>query len=263
MSDANGVTAAVAAGVAMADAPIMIEGVPHLIVPEGYQAENFARLMPAPLRPDTTVKLDDTASFIAFVQQHRTEATTLYLNQAASTFTAIFDDHRPGAPGWREFRAAFAPKLAPNWSAWAACSGREMSQERFAEFVEDNLPDIVDPPAADMLTVSRELIAKKKVHFAQGIRLANGQTELTYREEISGQTKGGKMAIPEIFYLGMSVYAGEPPHKVGARLRYRITESGLTMKFLLIRTDDIIQDALAAIEARITEALGPVLHGQP
>lgn len=83
-----------------------------------------------------------------------------------------------------------------------------MQQAEFAEFIERNLPDIVEPVGADMLEISRSLQAKKKVSFASGIRLANGQTELTYEEDIQGTAAKGKLQIPEIFKIGIKVIEG-------------------------------------------------------
>ncbi len=42
---------------------------------------------------------------------------------------------------------------SPEWDTWQSKDGEKCNQMDFAEFVEDNAPDIVNPDAATILEV--------------------------------------------------------------------------------------------------------------
>ena len=261
--DTNNTQAALDAGAASV-AVQNVEDHPVFVVPAGYTVQDASQFLDAPLRKKGTVVLNDVASFIAYVDEEKTEATRLYGQYNPPSFTAILNDHR-GVPAWKDYRATYACPLSVEWKTWNEKSGRQMTQADFAAFIEDNLPDIASPPAADMLEISRSLEAKKKVNFASGIRLANGQNELTYEEEISGTASKGKLQVPEEFTLGMPVLEGGLRYAVQARLRYRIGDGGkLSMWFELVRPHKILEDAVNAVWAEVQEKTSlRVFNGKP
>jgi uncharacterized protein YfdQ (DUF2303 family) len=206
-----------------------------------------------PVRKRGSVTLHDVGSFIALVLAEKTKATRLYGNVNPPSFVAVFNDNADShIAGWQDHRAKYSCPLSPEWKTWTASSGKPMSQADFAAFIENNLPDIAKPPAADMLEISRSLEAKKKVNFASGIRLANGQNELTYEEEITGTAHKGQLNVPEEFTIGIAVLEGGVSYAVQARLRYRIADSGkLTMWFELVRPHKVVEDAAREVWSQI------------
>lgn len=132
-----------------------------------------------------------------------------------------------------------------------------MSQEQFAHFIEQNLVDIVEPNSAEMLEISRELVAKKSANFSSSIRLSNGEHQFSYDEEIKGTTKSGNLSIPETFKIGIPVFLNGEAYSIEARLRYRINkEHQLEMWYELIRPHDIYEDAFNTIFANIEKQTG-------
>lgn len=238
------------------------EGTPFVLVPTDYSVHDPERLLPRPTRKRGTVVLLELASFIGFVNQEKTDATRIYcVPTDAPSFTAVFNDHAQvdgdHTPGWCDYRAHYACPLSAEWKAWTAQSGKHMTQELFAQFIENNLPDLAEPPAADMLEISRTLEAKKKVNFASGIRLSNGQNELTFEEEISGTAAKGKFQVPEVFKIGIPVFYGSERWAMEARLRYRIADGGkLTMWFELVRPHAVLDEAINDVRKDITEGTG-------
>lgn len=235
-----------------------IQGTPYVVVPEGAKVEKLESMMAYPSRKKGHVFLRDTASFIEIVNEQKDENTVLYGCYTDPVFVAVFNDHSgqsgSGMPGWRDHRATYNCPQSIEWKTWKAQSGKQMNQEQFAQFIEDNLPDIAQPPAADMLEISRSLEAKKKVNFASGIRLSNGQNQLTYEEEIQGTAAKGTLQVPETFTLGIPVLEGGLRYAVEARLRYRIGEGGkLAMWYELVRPHKILEDAVHAVWSEIQD----------
>lgn len=247
----NDFQAAFMAGLLAADIRT-VEGVPLAVVPQGAGLVELERLLPHPMRASGSVALNDAESFIRVVNDHKTDSTRIYSSK--ERFVAVFDEHQRGQPGWRGHRAIYSCPLAVEWQTWMKHNAKPMSQVEFARFVEDNLPDIAMPPAAEMLEISRSLEAKKKVSFASGIRLSNGQNELVYEEQISGTAAKGKLAVPEEFVVGIPVLEGGIRYAVTARLRYRIADTGgLTMWYELLRPHKVVEDAIKEVSDTIAE----------
>lgn len=259
----NSTQAALDAGMNLAE-PRDIEGTPVVVLPNGATVQTLERLLPNPTRKAGIVTLSDVMSFVAFVEKHKDEDTSLYGQYSPPSFRAVFNDHAAD-PGWRDFGAVYACPLAAEWVTWKGKSGVQMNQEQFAQFIEDNLPDIAIPPAADMLEISRSLEAKKKVNFASGIRLHNGQNELTYEEEVTGTAQKGKLQVPEEFTIGIPVLEGGLKYAVIARLRYRIGDGGkLAMWYELVRPHKILEDAVAAVWSEIEQRTDlMIFNGKP
>lgn len=255
------VAEAIAAGMVIAD-PKDIDGRRFAVLPEGATVFDLEHTRLTPQRKRGVTTLRDTASFIAVVQQDHNADTRLYGNYSKPGFVAVFNDHGT-LPGWQDHRAVYDCPTSIEWNTWKAANARQMSQVEFAQFIENNLPDVADPPAADMLEISRSLEAKKKVNFASGIRLANGQNELTYEEEISGTAAKGKLQVPELFTIGIPVLEGGARYAVQARLRYRIQDGGrLTIWYELVRPHKILEDAVHAVWIEIQDKTGMrVLNG--
>lgn len=258
----NNIQSAINAGLNMADVRTL-EGYPFAVVPEGAEVEGLENFLPAPMRKRGTVTVNDVGSFVAYVNAEKTSGTRLYGSYTAPGFAAVFNDHAESGPGWKDYRVNYACPLSIEWKTWKAMDGKQMLQEQFAQFIENNLPDIANPPAADMLEISRSLEAKKKVNFASGIRLSNGQNELTYEEQISGTAAKGKLIVPEEFTIGIPVLEGGIKYAVLARLRYRIGDGGkMAMWYELVRPHKIIEDAVFAVWNDIADKTAlPVFNG--
>lgn len=105
--------------------------------------------------------------------------------------------------------------------------------------------------STDMLTISRNLQAKKKVDFKSDQNLSNGDIQFTYNETTTGTA--GQLEIPQEFTLGIPVYEGGAPYEVKARLRYRISEGKLTMWYDLVRPERMEEDAFKETAANIKQ----------
>lgn len=230
---------------------------PFVIVPEGCRVHDLEETLLQPARKQGTLKLRDVDSFVQVVQDQADESTRIYRTVEPPRFVAVFNDHA-GTPGWGDYRAVYDCPLSTEWRAWKGSDKRSMTQADFAQFIEDNLPDIVEPAAASMLEISRTLQAKKKVAFASAIRLDNGQQQFTYEEKIDGTSGAkGQIQVPEVFTIGVPVFEGGPRYAVRARLRYRISDQGaLAMWFDLERPHKIIEDAVAQLKKVVEEATG-------
>ncbi|CAD5377116.1 conserved hypothetical protein [Pseudomonas sp. OF001] len=240
---------------------------PVALLPEGVELQGLEQHLPAPVRIRQSVKVLDAKTFIDYVNRFADSASAVFCNgPEGRTFTAVLDYHQPDSPSWGTHKATYQCPTTVEWGNWRAADRKKMAQADFAEFIEENVKDIVQPDgnhaaptAADMLEISRTLEAKKNIAFRQGIRLDNGQVQLTYNEQIDGRAgETGQLNIPEQFFIGIRPFLGGDAFCIPARFRYRIQEGRLVMWFELVRPDKVLEEAYNAVRKQIADAIGSV-----
>lgn len=226
-----------------------VEGVPHAILPPGYKLENFAHLLDAPKHIEAHVKLVDAKSFIDYFQKFATDSTVIFANEDGRTITAVFDYHDCDGPAWGKHNATLSLTHSKEWKAWIAVNGKRVPQRDFAEFIEDNLKDIVEPVGATLLEVAKTLQASKTLSFRSGTELSNGQVQFQYNEVIKGEAGAtGELTIPTKIKLGLRVFKGMDAYAVEARFRYRIDPEGaLSFSYHLDNLDKVLEDAFEQV----------------
>ena len=137
-----------------------------------------------------------------------------------------------------------------------------MTQVDFARFLEENMPDVVEPNSAELLQVALTFEAKKSVEFSSGVRLNNGQIQFQYDEVVRGTAQKGTIEIPEQFVLGIPIHVNGPAYRIPVRLRWRLQEGKVVFWYEIVRPHRFIEDALKEIRERVaTETALPILAG--
>lgn len=240
---------------------------PLALVPDNVHLQDLEEHLPAPVRIRQAVKVLDAKTFIDYVNRFADTASAVFCNgPEGRTFTAVLDYHQPDQPSWATHKATYQCPTTVEWGNWRKADRTKLAQADFAEFIEENVKDIVQPEgnpaaptAADMLEISRTLEAKKNISFRQGTRLDNGQVQLTYNEQIDGRAgETGQLNIPEQFFIGIRPFLGGDAFCIPARFRYRITEGRLVMWFELVRPDKVLEEAYNAVREQIKTAIGDV-----
>lgn len=256
----------------------VIEGVPYLLMPSGGGAWKHAalpELLPAPLRKTGKVEIHEVDSFIEFSKKHGSLTNSnIYLDvdyvKQTLLATAIFNDHSDeAAAGWQDHRAVFHPRIGEEWRRWNLANKQAMTQETFANFLQDNIGDINAggderlPNGSDILTFVSKLEETRTVRFGSGLNTQNGMVQLEYTEEGDDNTKG-KLELFKEFGLGLRPFFGGEPYAVRALLRYRIDRNTREIKFWfeLQRPDRVLEDACKELIAKINTETGfPVVFG--
>lgn len=259
----------------------IIEGVPHIFMPDGGGEWSFherADLLAAPKRKTGTLIAHDVDSFIALLKRHGSLATcNVYLDvdYAANKINAvaIFNDHNDGDgdPGWRDFRCTFAPRFSEEWKRWTNSHKQPMEQVKFAHFIEENIGDIAQPAdsklpsGADLLTFATTISETRKVKYGSGINLQNGMVQIEFIEEGDNGTKG-KLELFREFAIGVRPFFNGDAYQVRAHLRYRVDRNtgAIAFWYELQRADKSLEDASKAVIDRIRNEAGAfVVFGRP
>jgi len=253
--------AALAAGAALAgpQSPLAADKdlAAYAVLPKGYQLESLEAFLERPLRIREEVALQDADSFIAYLNDFKVlDVSRIFFNGDEEQFTAVIDYHGTDEASWCTHNAGFKPRRSEEFKTWLASNRKQLTQVDFARFLEENLPDVVEPNSAELLQVALTFEAKRSVEFSSGVRLANGQIQFQFDETIRGAAQKGTIEIPEQFVLGISIHTNGPAYRIPVRLRWRLQESKLTFWYEIVRPHKFIEDALREILARVAQETG-------
>lgn len=215
--------------------------------------------LPHPRRKVGQYWVTQVDSFVDYLDRHGDEQTEITVNTAGASLSAVIDGHSSHTPGHEEHVLGLAFPKSDQWNVWHGANGRAMRQREFAEFIEDNLVDIIDPAGADMLEIVSSLSATTKATFHSAHRLSDGSTELEWTQEVNakaGTTKSGKVEIPGTFKIAIPVFRGGKAWKVEARFRYRVNDGALTMSYHLTRPADLLDAAFTKEVDAVRERIG-------
>lgn len=239
----------------------------YLIYPD-KTIKSLEELGDAPARPRAVVNLFEAGSFIDYVRRFMVAGHTRLFgvyNLSESSFSAIIDYHgdtQSKIPaGFGDHQVKLALVKTPEWSAWLEQNKKAMSQSQFAEFIEDNMADIVAPDPATLLDVAQLLQGKKTVQFKSGRNLRNGAIQFEYSESIEttggAQRRDDSMQVPAEFTLQLVPFGGDVGVEVKARLRYRIANNGeLSFHYILDRPHKVIETAFIRTREKIEQETG-------
>jgi uncharacterized protein YfdQ (DUF2303 family) len=251
--------------------PQVISGpgnVPFVVVPQGFEVQELPRPDFSD-RPGNPATFDDPVSFSRYFQDHGTPVSRVYASAVNSCFVAVLDEyarpfgtaeqpHGEGVFAYREWRAVYQPALSPQWLDWKGSDGTAMNQTEFATFLEDHLPDIVDPDGSDLMALALNLEISSSGKFASTQRQRDGSAKLEYRNELQ---QVGQVELPAQIRLLIPIYRHQPPVTVQAHLRFRLHGAGLSLHYQLIRPERAVEQAFEDLITLV--GLGCTLEGQP
>lgn len=214
------------------------------------------RLADKPRRAVANVEVRDAAGFAAAVAQRTFQTAALYADDETMALTAILNDDHGQTAGWRDNRVTLALRRTPEWEHWTGRDGVMVDQKAFALHVEDGLHDIIRPAAADMLDLAQTFEATTSAKFKGGQRLASGERQFVYEEEIDAAGgKGGQVQIPDTFTLSVAPFYGSPPVELVARFRYTLRANVLALGYKLDRPKQVELEAFRVAVGHVEEEL--------
>lgn len=241
----------------------------HLLVPANYSHKDVTDLVEKaqqqPSRLRGTVHLKSVDSLLQYCADQKAQSSGyIYADPDALAITAVFNDQR-ASTGWRDHTAKFKAEHTPEFARWFNHGTNEFSQTEFAEFIEDNLADIAEPAAQQLLEVATTIQATTGINFSSAKRLQDGQTQLSYTENITATAgANGALSIPKEFVLGLRIFKNGDGYRLKARLKYRLHSGGVKFRFELDRPERAVEDAFAGYVAKVRESSGyTVLLGAP
>lgn len=219
----------------------------------------------APARIRRTAALTHHEALLAYWDKYRDDGSEMYADPKGYTLTAVLDAPHDG-PSFETHTATLKLDISPELAAWMHNDGKTLSQEAFAEFIDDHMHAIADPPAADLLEMVQQFQATTTATFKAGFKLVNGARQLEYTEQVDATVKGDHIDVPTGITLHLPVFRGDADGvEVVAKLRYRINHNGpgkLGIGYKLVQVADIVDAAFEAVIAQVAQHIArPVFRG--
>lgn len=245
-----------------------VGGITFALVPQNYKREDLTdaieKAEPTPNRKKGTVALTSIDSFLQYIaDQNQSTTAYIYANPEAQTLTAVFNDNKENAIGWRDHRATFKAELSRDFGKWLSNNRNQMTQEDFAIFLEDNIADISEPSGEALLGVALSLQAKTEANFSSAKRLDNGQVQFMYTENIDARAGNGTLEIPREFKIGVRIFKNGAGYAIKARLKYRLHGGNVKFWYELDRPENAIEHAFSESIEKAQTSGYTVLFGSP
>ena len=232
-----------------------------VITNDDQNVESLERLLPSPSRIRQRVMIDDVTSFIDYLNTFKDEHSRVFVSLAEEQVVAVVDYHDRVKPRWGDHVAVLRLRKSIPWDAWTKIHNADLSQVRFAEFLEDNSGSIVKPKAAEVVEMARTFSAKTDVAFSSAVRLENGDVQLAFAEKTAASAgKRGNIEIPTQLELKVCPFEGSNEETVIVRMRYRINDGVLTFKLTIARREELERAVLDSIAAQVRKATNLPVH---
>lgn len=249
------------------------DGIPYVVIPDGYRLQDIEHLMETPQRKRGNVIVHTAGGIIEYVNKHKIDgATIIYasvdLDAAKCQLVAVLNDHHSAGPLWRDHRCTFAPKPSVEWKRWIQKNKAQFTQAEFASFLEDNLADIAPadgmPSGSDILQMCLAFEATADKRLRSKINMQSGGVQFEYVDDEDKDTRT-RMQVFRSFMVGIPVFEGATSgYKMEARLKYRERDGKLTFWYELIREDRVFRAAVNDMLAVIVNGTGvPIIYGTP
>ena len=244
-------------------------GVPQVLLPEGWKLEDLERTLSAPVRAKGAATMQNRASFVEYVNSLKDEGSRVYCavdwTNGKLSIKAVINDTRRTIPGWCDLTATYAPTFSEDWTRWTTFNKKEMGQVDFALFLEDNIDAVTAkegyPSGSDILKMALTFEANQEDRFKSAVRLESGGYDLTVVSHEDDATEK-KMRLFNRFAIAIPCYRFGDSFIIEARLRHRKAGTGVVFSYELVRLDRTIAVAVQGELDALKEALSlPVLLG--
>lgn len=275
----NGIAAAIEAGKKIGEQngyPKRVEAdwsnlkageIPAVILPQGATLESLEAYMPRPARLDQMVALEAARSFIEYVNAFKDESTRVFasVDEKGGSFTAIIDYHKTDKTPRRKLHTVrFRALFSEEWKTWMKTNKQTFTHTEFAEYIEENLSDIIKPDPASVLESVRSLQINREVNFDSVVSLTDGKYHFNYVEtdtKKSGQK--GEAEFPHVITLNLPVFAPVPGETeqwgvdVSVRIQYILKrdEGRVGFKYSIVRPHKIVEFAFVRLFKEVEAGL--------
>ena len=238
------------------------------------QGESIATLQPEPsdLIKETT-QAHDVYTFVALAKRAQMPQSVLFHDRTNGRIEFVVDYHSAAAesdednpiePGLKQHRIVLVRTPTLAWEAWRTHNGVKMTQDAFAEFLDERAIDVVKPSGADMLELARSFHATRTATFSRAMQAGSGDVQLQWRQQTTaGAGEGaGIVTVPSEFLIEVEPWYGAPRLALRALFRYRLGDEGALRLFYVFAPDptEALQLMVGDTARDIAAALGVALH---
>lgn len=214
-----------------------------------------------------SVNVQKAASLSAYVSRFKNDGTVLFADIQKSVIVGAIDYHHAPAITLSEvqekdkptsFTRAETPvarlgshnvtlalQYSEEWKRWTGMNEKLVEQVDFADFLEENGYDVIDPSGAQLLELCRDIHASSGATVRKVVR--NGAVKTLELQQENGATTGDGLEIPNEFTILIPIYFGEPKVTFTCLTRLNAGHGTLKLGYKLIRMEAKRQDEFQRI----------------
>jgi uncharacterized protein YfdQ (DUF2303 family) len=211
-----------------------------------------------PMRNVGDVRVADVESFAYMVERENIPETTIVrADMNNRNFVAIINFAEDGKiAGFEDRTISLSLVRTLEFGRWMANNRERMTQLQLADFLEENLENIVEPPAAEMIEMISNLKVKRNAQYHSVIDTNTGAQSLSFSETIKGETVNGSMDFRSKFKIAITPYIGSKPYEIECNVRFSVGEERLRIFFNMINIAKIEEHAFDAENTKVRDAMG-------
>ena len=264
-----------------------------LLYPSGLTAKAVTeftdKLLEKPRRKTGTITATSHESFNEIVKAHKEGSSAIFVNGDTGAFTAVLNFHDKAADGQRfgDLRVSYTPKKSKVWETWNAKSAQNMIVPDFADFIDEHILDITEPPPVDsdneadlrlrdlaksfsttiapkakLIEVSRGLRIHSNDEMETVVNTNSGETAIQFKNEHKDAT-GNRLEVPGLFCIAVPVFDRGVVYRLPVRFKYR-AKGAVVFSYTLLNGDKAIENAIAEMVTTTRAATElPVFYGSP
>lgn len=207
--------------------------------------------VPLPKLLKQSVAIQTSGSLKAYVNRFKNDDSMLFADIGANVITAVIDYHEAPLELMNP-KALYGAHVATltlahskEWLTWINQNEKLVDQVMFANFLEENGLDFLEPTGGELLDICRDLQVTGSKHFEGSVR-DGSLVKLTYKKE-EGATTSLDMELPSEFMIAIPVYFDEPPVQIRCLMRRKIDDGDLYLGYKMIRVENARQDEFQRI----------------
>lgn len=254
-------------------------GIPILVAPTNAKLLSLERLLTAPHRPAIAVNLTSLKDLHAYLIAQALTGTdpmatvstdgsgydniVVFADRNNLRWHAFIDYHHISSPRWLNHTATVQYEHSIQFTTWKKNDGRKMGQGDFAEFLDENVLDIINPTGSDVVTFASCLEARRTEIFKAAKNISNGEVSFIWSNESSGDST---TKFPTEMTLGIPLWTNGELISLPVKLFYRVESGHLEFWYKLRTLEKIIDELFNEDVKWIAEALsnvGKVYRGTP
>lgn len=228
-----------------------------------------------PLSRRCNITFNTLKSFLEYLNKYKTEASNIYLNVQGQDIcvSAILNDCTPDKLNFSNMKLEYSPNKTLSAEGWLENSERQMTQDQFVRFLEQNSKDITNsdpngsgyqyPSSSEVLQFCSEMEYIETSTFKRSYREQDGRVSFSF------ENKGGnekKILAFQKFAIALTPFVGGGSFFVEAALKFRVNKNDghLLLWYELQNLNGVIESAVQEIEQTIHSQAAdvPVYHAQ-
>lgn len=245
------------------------DGTTVIFVGESVREVEFPPLnRPLPAYVTLAETVVEPASFIDYIIGYKSASAVCRASLSRNMITAVLDYHgraREGdadaaTPNHMAHTVALNCPFDLDYLKWKKAFAGPLDQRELAEFIEDMVFTIGDPPAADLLEAIADLKIDRAVKFKSARNERNGNISITY-EEVDDDKVQGSVSLPPKLTVVVPIFQGGNPQQLDVRLRYRMDKGQIAFLLSVAGLDKIEREAFRSIGEKVrTDTNTPVFY---